>query len=435
MPDSTDLLFQPDASAFSVEESFAPLSLPFPSDNAHQAGVGNHSSTDEFLQTLEANWAQATHLSNSYSQPSERADLVTEFYRQQEALALDISLGQPDDDTASSEPISSEGTSLSQRFDPLLGYGLIDAAAAVGFLLGQALPDVPDLTDDNWGLDAINAPEVWDQGITGQDVIVAVIDDGVDINHPDLAPNIWLNPGEIADDGIDNDGNGFIDDLHGWNFAQGQNNNNVLPLLGGTHGTHVAGIIAATADGQGITGVAPDAKIMPIKIGDAPNNFFVNPGDLSAAIYYAVDNGANVINMSLGWPASPELDAALLYAASQNVIVVSSAGNSRNASPGALALYAQEVGLSVGAVNPNNVLASFSNGAGEDFNIRHITAPGVGILSTLSGGFYGRQSGTSMAAPHVAGAIALMLQANPNLNHAQATNLLISQSNRSNRFG
>ncbi|MEA5463288.1 S8 family peptidase [Leptothoe sp. PORK10 BA2] len=431
MTDSTDFAFQPDASSFAAKESLAPLFLSLHSDKADPIGMGNYNSTDEFLQTLEANWTQvaAARISNSYSQPSLIADLVTEFQRHQEiALALDLSRLQADDDATSSDSPFQEGTSLSQNFDPLLGYGLIDAAASVGFLLGQSLPDVPDLTDDNWGLDAINAPEVWNQGITGKGIVVAVIDDGIDINHPDLAPNIWQNLGEIADDGIDNDGNGFVDDLHGWNFAMDQNNNNVLPLFGGTHGTHVAGTIAATANGRGITGVAPDAKIMAIKIGDAPQGQFINPGDLPSAIYYAVDNGANVINMSLGWPPSAELEAALLYAASQNVIVVSAAGNSARSSTGTPAFYAEEFGVSVGAIGQNSQVATFSNRAGNNPDLRHVIAPGVGIISTATGGGYRTFQGTSMAAPHVSGTIALMLQANPTLNHAQATNLLIHQA-------
>lgn len=117
----------------------------------------------------------------------------------------------------------------------------------------------------------------------------------VDINHPDLVNNIWRNPSEIANNGIDDDGNGYIDDVYGWNFGVGQNNNNVLP---GTtlneHGTHVAGTIAASRNNVGVAGVAPNARIMALRLGDVDETgTFVNPGNLANAIRYAVNNAAN----------------------------------------------------------------------------------------------------------------------------------------------
>ncbi|AFY42497.1 pre-peptidase C-terminal domain-containing protein [Nostoc sp. PCC 7107] len=322
------------------------------------------------------------------------------------------------------------------NFNSTYGYGLVNAAAAVARAIGQTTPfaDVANLGGNNWGNDLVNSPEAWARGYTGQGVVVAVIDSGVDINHSDLRNNIWRNAGEIAGNGIDDDRNGYIDDVNGWNFGQNQNNNNILPgttSRGQTHGTHVAGTIAASNNGVGITGVAHQSRIMAIRMGDVDDQGrFTNAGSLAAAIRYAVDNGANVINMSLGWSDSTELRDALAYAASRNVITVSAAGNSSLASPGTPAYYATQYGLSVGAIDINRNIASFSNRAGTNNAIQHIVAPGVQIYSTIPGDSYGFSSGTSMAAPHVAGVVALMLSANRNLTHAQVRSILTDSSVR-----
>lgn len=319
------------------------------------------------------------------------------------------------------------------QFDTTYGYGLVDAAAAVAKALGQQpFEDVADIGGLEWNNDLINAPEVWAQGYTGKGITVAVIDSGVDINHEDLTDNIWTNTGELAGDGLDNDGNGYIDDVYGWNFGVGQNNNDVTPgtnTSGQTHGTHVAGTIAAKNNGIGMTGVAPDAKIMAIRMGDVDETgSFTNAGDLAKAIRYAVDNGAHAINMSLGWSDSPGLAEALAYAASKNVITISAAGNNSLAEPGTPAQYAIDYGLSVGAVDSNKIIADFSNRAGSDDRMQHVVAPGVEIYSTLPGNSYGFKQGTSMAAPHVAGVVALMLSANLKLTHTQVREILTTTS-------
>ncbi|MEZ6116119.1 MAG: S8 family serine peptidase [Pirellulaceae bacterium] len=150
---------------------------------------------------------------------------------------------------------------------------------------------------NDWNLNAINAPEVWSQGYTGEGIVVAVVDTGVDWTHVDLASNIWTNADEIAGDGIDNDRNGYVDDVYGWNFAN--RNANVQDANG--HGTHVAGTIASLRNGSGSTGVAHDAQIMPVKV--LGNNGSGSDYAVSQGIRYAVDNGADVINLSLGGAA------------------------------------------------------------------------------------------------------------------------------------
>jgi subtilisin family serine protease len=147
---------------------------------------------------------------------------------------------------------------------------------------------------DLWGLHRISAPAAWDRA-TGDGVVVAVIDTGSDPAHPDLAANLWQNPGEIAGNFLDDDGNGFVDDVRGWDFVNGDSD----PSDGHGHGTHVAGTIAAVAgNGTGVAGVAWRAKVLPLKgLGD---DGFGSSDHLAEAIVYAAENGARVVNMSWG---------------------------------------------------------------------------------------------------------------------------------------
>ncbi|MCU0552520.1 MAG: S8 family serine peptidase [Leptolyngbya sp. Prado105] len=296
------------------------------------------------------------------------------------------------------------------------GYGIVNAAAAVTSALKQSpLASVPTTS---WGLDLLNVPEVWARGFTGEGITIAVIDSGIDINHADLRSNVWIND-DIPNNGIDDDRNGFIDDVNGWNFSL--NNNNISPSS--AHGTAVSGIIAAANNNTGMTGVAYNAKIMPIRVTNAQDNW---NGNLARAIRYAVDNGARVINLSLWWTDSVELREALAYAASRNVITVSAALNEGANQPSNPARYATQFGIAVGAVDSNRQLTSFSNRAGTNPAMLYVAAPGQGIETTTPGSNY--QSGwwgTSMAAPYVSGVVALMLSANPNLTHDQVRQILI----------
>jgi subtilisin family serine protease len=317
-------------------------------------------------------------------------------------------------------------------FDSLYGYGLVDAASAVAAAVGQSrFGNVADIGGNQWNNDMVNAPEAWAQGYTGQGVTVAVIDSGVDFTHSDLNNSMWINTDDVFGDNIDNDNNGYVDDTFGWNFGIGEKNNNILPGTsnpGQEHGTHVAGTIASASNNIGTTGVAYNAKIMALRLGDVDENRFTNGGNLSQAIRYAVDNGADVINISLAWSDPDGHTAeALAYAASRNVIAVMAAGNSENGnqfSPQTPASYATDYGISVGAVASNGRIADFSHQAGTDSRMRHVMAPGVDIYSTVLNNSWALMPGTSMAAPHVAGVVALMLSANPNLTHAQVREIL-----------
>ncbi|EAW38353.1 S8 family serine peptidase [Lyngbya sp. PCC 8106] len=318
-----------------------------------------------------------------------------------------------------------------ESFDSRFGYGLVDASAAVSQSAG--VPDFPEILDlggNNWGRDLIQAPEVWTQGITGENVVVAVVDSGIDYNHPDLFPNIWNNPSEIANNGIDDDNNGYVDDSRGWDFVNQDND----PMDLNSHGTHVTGIIAATEDGVGITGVAPNATIMPVRVLD--KNGFGKINDALMGIRYAVENGADVINLSLGGnDYISEVLETISWAVEQGVVVVVAAGNESSSFPSYPARFANQFGIAVGSVDGKNQLSSFSNRAGI-LPLNYVVAPGgdggfsdVGdIYSTIpltsSAVPYRFLSGTSMAAPHVAGVVALMLQANPNLTPTQVEDIL-----------
>lgn len=303
------------------------------------------------------------------------------------------------------------------------GYGLVNAGLAVSKATGDGpYEDVPDLGGNNWGADMINAPTAWNNGHTGQGIIVAVIDTGVDYNHEDLKNNIWINTKEIAGNGIDDDGNGYIDDVRGWNFDN--NNNNVLDNNG--HGTHVSGTIAAENNGIGVVGIAYNSQIMSVKVLDA--NGSGSYANITKGIYYAVDNGAKVINLSLGGNSSNDsLKSAIEYASSKDVIVVMAAGNNGESIPSYPARYAYNSGIAVGAVDQNNNLADFSNRSGSQ-EIAYVTAPGVNVYSTVPNNQYANYSGTSMAAPHIVGVVALILGANPNLTESQVRQILTMTS-------
>lgn len=301
------------------------------------------------------------------------------------------------------------------------GYGLIDASKSVSQAVGQnPYNDVPPIGGNNWGADMIKAPAVWSNGYTGNGVVVAVIDTGVDYTHTDLKNNIWTNTKEIAGNGIDDDGNGYVDDVYGWNFND--KNNNTLDDNG--HGTHVSGIIAGENNGYGVTGVAYNAKIMPVKVLNSSGSGAYSA--IAKGIYYAVDNGANVINLSLGGNSSSQtLKSAIEYASSKGVIVVMASGNEGSSVPGYPARYADKSGIAVGAVDQNNNLTDFSNRAGSN-PLAYVTAPGKSIYSTVPGNQYANYSGTSMASPYVAGVVALMLSANPTLTETQIREIITS---------
>jgi subtilisin family serine protease len=329
----------------------------------------------------------------------------------------DGELYQLSTNTSSTEPYL---TAQSRRFSQVYGYGLVDAAAAVAQSIGRSrFADVVNRSNYyDWGLDAISAPEVWTQGYSGKNVVVAVIDTGVDYTHADLNDNIWINSGEIFGNGIDDDRNGYVDDIIGWDFVS----NDYAPMDYEGHGTHVAGIIAAENNGYGTIGVAYNAKIMPIRVLDENGSGSYN--NIARGIVYAADNGADVINLSLGGSYSSTIEQAIKYATQKGAVVVMAAGNEGAYKPTNPAALATNYGIAVGAIDYDRYVADFSNWAGDNSNLNYVVAPGVDIYSTVPGNKYEFMDGTSMATPYVSGVAALMLSANPNLTPNQVRQII-----------
>jgi len=272
----------------------------------------------------------------------------------------------------------------------------------------------------------IDAQLAWDLQKGNKNIVVAVIDSGVDWSHPDLTSNVWANTGEIPGNGFDDDGNGFVDDVRGWDFGNGDNNpmddcSNLNPNLNaGGHGTHVAGIIGAEGNNSvGVTGVNWNVSLMPVKAAD--NSCYMLTSEVVNSIVYAVQNGADIINMSLGGEASVALKSAVDAAYSGGVLMIAAAGNDNSTSQTNSYPAAYSNVISVAATNRDDLKASFSNYG----NWVTLSAPGVAIYSTLPGGTYGYKSGTSMASPMVAGVAALILAQSPSLTPAELKNRLV----------
>ncbi len=251
----------------------------------------------------------------------------------------------------------------------------------------------------------ISAVEAWDIRSDASDVVVAVIDTGVRLTHEDLATNLWINPGEISGNGIDDDGNGVIDDVHGFDAIDGGGD----PSDEDGHGTHVAGTVGAAGNNAtGVTGVAWKVQIMPIRFLGAGGGFL---SDAIEGIAYAQANGATILNNSWGGGGfSTTLRNAIADLAADDILFVAAAGNDgvdSDVTPGYPAAYDLPHIVSVAASDRNDQMAAFSNFGATSVDL---AAPGASIRSTFNGGdaSYATLSGTSMASPHVAGALAVL---------------------------
>ncbi|MCD4817894.1 MAG: S8 family serine peptidase [Candidatus Cloacimonetes bacterium] len=287
-------------------------------------------------------------------------------------------------------------------------------------------------------LSNVKIPDVWDYTTGNKSVIIASIDSGLHFEHPDLLENIFINQAEIPDNNIDDDGNGFVDDWRGWDFVDApefeaealgdylEEDND--PTDEYNHGTHVAGIIAATSDNnEGIAGICWDVNLLVIRAGfSTTGGGFLQDDDAAAGLIYAADMGANVISLSWGDVSfSPIIADACEYAYERGCIIVAAAGNTYTYP----LMYPAKLSttISVGAVDSQNQRAGFSSyGLALD-----LVAPGVGVLSTFDvteDNFYKEQSGTSMSAPFVAGAVGLLLSVEPNLSFESVKTRLISSA-------
>jgi subtilisin family serine protease len=313
-----------------------------------------------------------------------------------------------------------------------------------------------------WGMNDIGVQEAWKVTMGNPNMIVAVIDTGVDYTHEDLAPNMWRNPNEIPDNQIDDDKNGYVDDVVGWDFVSNDNKpydlatDNPLDLLTGEanpgHGTHCAGNVGAKqGNGLGIAGVAPGVRIMALRFISEKGS-----GDTAGAvqaIHYAVDNGAKVLSNSWGGEGKAgdqenvALREAIEYAQSKGVLFVVAAGNGRNGvgfnndtDPNTVfpAAFTTDNIVTVAAIDNKDQLAGFSNFGAKTV---HIGAPGVAIFSTTPAqgysdtvidkfGFHATWDGTSMATPHVAGAAALYWSAHPTATYKDVRAALLNSATK-----
>ncbi|MDP2631811.1 MAG: S8 family peptidase [Candidatus Uhrbacteria bacterium] len=300
-------------------------------------------------------------------------------------------------------------------------------------------PDDP-LLNEQWYLGAISAEDAWDTETGSREVIVAVLDAGVDLNHPDLDMNIWTNPGEIAGNGIDDDKNGFVDDIHGWDFVD--NDHDPVPYVGSgstndaiAHGSLVAGLIGAEGNnGEGVTGVAWKVSIMSIRILDATGGG--SSYNATRAINYAVQNGADVINLSFsGDESTNDLRDAVRDAYQAGVVVVAALGNNaRNTDIEPIYPACYKSGLEdwIIGVASSGLTDDHSTFSNYGKNCTDISAPGEQIdgltYNDSSNGFtdlyaYG-WNGTSMSAPLVSGAAVLLIAHYPDLSATDVRNIL-----------
>ena len=365
-------------------------------------------------------------------------DFVT-AYQQDGIVALEEAVNTIVGDSVLTQPtiLADHIASLSTRWivsEPAAVVDLVSELAAspdIAFaepnfviLETATVPDDPQFTN-LWSLNNtgqtggtvdsdIDAPEAWERTTGAADIVVGLIDTGVDYSHPDLAANIWTNPGEIPNDSVDNDGNGFVDDVYGWDFVNGDND----PFDDNGHGTHVAGIIAAVGDNSvGVTGVSWNSQIMPLKFLDSTGTG--TTAGAVAALSYATamcNNGVNIrlTNNSWGGGAfSQALSDAIETSGECDMLFVASAGNTNtdlDATPIYPASYPLDNIIAVTATDKDDGKTGSSN-----FGLSSVdlAAPGVDIVSTLPGGQYGAKSGTSMAVPHVSGVAALAWSLNP----------------------
>jgi subtilisin family serine protease len=307
-------------------------------------------------------------------------------------------------------------------------------AACVDLVEPDYLVELAETTPDDseyallWGMNKIQMPKVWDMTTGVGEGVVAVFDTGTDVDHPDLLGNIWSNTLEIAGNGLDDDENGYIDDLHGWDFYSNDND----PTDGHSHGTHVAGTIGAVGNNSyGVSGVAWKSRIMTIRIFGS-NGEFGTVSDVIAGVYYVITHRINdvpvrVTNHSWGGDGRNQLlRDALEIAGGLGVLHIAAAGNSGNLNNDIKPHYPSSFTLSnlvsVANTTESDGLHYVSHYGASSVDLG---APGSSILSTYLGGSYANKTGTSMSCPHVAGVAALMLDYMPHLTWQQVRQALL----------
>ena len=344
------------------------------------------------------------------------------------------------------------------KFKRIVYVFLILSLLTVGnFVYAQGLTPNDPFYNQQWYLPKLNMPLIWSQETGKTNVVIAVIDSGIDVSHPDLHDNIWVNQKEILGDGLDNDYNGYVDDVSGWDFVTNTNDpspkydsnclqNRTCNQDGIFHGTFVAGVAAAIGNnGIGITGVSWNTKIMPLRVLNEDGSG--NTQDVVRAINYAINNGADIINLSfVGDTFDPNLEQALQRAYQKGLVIVAAAGNEnlngQTVNLDLAKMYpvchtgtnGQRILIGVGASDENGKLAVFSNygsscidvlAPGQDFYGALVYNPQIAEFNKYYGGPY---SGTSLAAPVVAGLAALIKSYNPTLTNQQIMDAIINNA-------
>jgi subtilisin family serine protease len=363
-------------------------------------------STQPVLETPSGDWYKLTH----YGRGESVSLLVNRFLDSDDLIAFEenvswSAVGQTasvigDDDSSGPRPAKPPRLPRRERRDPLL--------------------------QKVWSLAQVNVEGAWKTNSGSASVLVANIDSGIDYNHQDLINNIWRHPSEVADDGIDNDGNGFVDDTLGWDFVNSDNR----PWDDNGHGTHTAGTIGATGgNGVGLSGVAKKVSLLPLKFLSASGEGTTE--NAVRAIRYAVAAGAQILSNSWGGETySRALEDAIAFADSQGVLFVAAAGNDasdNDSLPMYPAAYNLPNVLAVAATDRTDALADFSNFG---YSSVHLAAPGDFIWSTTPGDKYSVMSGTSMACPMVAGAAALLKSVRSDLNPPEIIDILLDSSDK-----
>ncbi|UCD74515.1 MAG: S8 family serine peptidase [Phycisphaerales bacterium] len=307
----------------------------------------------------------------------------------------------------------SPGSDVPGLSDSLSAMPGIDYAHP-NYIMRPALVPNDPFWNSQYGPQIVQAPTAWDTTTGSASIVVAVADTGINFQHQDFQNGmIWTNPGEIPGNGIDDDNNGYIDDVNGWDCLNDDN----YPYDTAGHGSHVAGILGARLNnGLGIAGMA-QVTVMPLQV--------FNPGGtweaITEAIYYATDNGAKALNYSGGgYGGTGSLSNACQYAWSNGTTVVAAAGNNNSSSPFYPAAYTPVLAIS-GTDSNDNRYGSSNYG-----NWIDVAAPGVNVFSCWSGGSssYNYATGTSMSSPHACGLVGLMYSVNPNLTPQEVRNLL-----------
>lgn len=334
--------------------------------------------------------------------------------------------------------ITDQGKGLNEAIEELKDSGLVQSIEPDYIVYSDNIPN-DTYFDVLWGMNNtgqssgtadsdIDAPEAWDIEVGSGNIVVAVIDTGVDYNHADLVHNMWHNPGEIPGNGVDDDRNGYIDDIYGIDARNGDTD----PMDDAGHGTHCAGTIGARGNNStGVTGVCHNVKIMALKfLGDDGTGY--TSGAIEC-IDYAIKNGAVIISNSWGGGGySTDLFNAVSRTRSAGILFIAAAGNTsdnNDTNPHYPSSFNHDNIISVAATDRNDALASFSNYGNQSVDV---AAPGQAIMSTIPGNSYGYMSGTSMATPHVSGIAALIKSYNSTLPWEEIKRRIIESVDKKN---